>query len=92
MRNGHVANLDCFVYRIASSGRPGCNPVLNSLRKLRLLNDKSGGIPSSYMTADESTRLAVIAGLMDSDGTCRKSRNTYQFAQMTEGHKKLCTT
>ncbi|KAK9318323.1 hypothetical protein V1522DRAFT_389138 [Lipomyces starkeyi] len=70
---------------------PGCysNPVLDGLRKLGLLGDKSGGIPSEYMTADEDTRLTVIAGVIDSDGCYSKSENTYRFVQMTEGHQKI---
>ncbi|KAJ8097960.1 hypothetical protein POJ06DRAFT_25949 [Lipomyces tetrasporus] len=93
MRNGYVRNHDCFAYRIACSEgkgrRQGCNPVLEGLRKLGLLNNKSGGIPSSYMTADEDTRLAVIAGLIDSDGMYSKRNNHYRIVQSTEGHKKI---
>ncbi|KAK9344391.1 hypothetical protein V1522DRAFT_445025 [Lipomyces starkeyi] len=64
-------------------------PVLDGLRKLGLLRDKSGGINSTYMTADEDTRLAVIAGLIDSDGYYDTSNNTYRFTQSTEGHRKI---
>ncbi|KAK9376385.1 uncharacterized protein V1513DRAFT_430213 [Lipomyces chichibuensis] len=89
--NCGVTNIDTFMYSIACSegNRPGCNPVLDGLRKLGLLHNKSIGIPSSYMNADEDTRLAVIAGLLDSDGTYRKKVNNYRLVQATEGHKKI---
>ncbi|KAK9244545.1 hypothetical protein V1506DRAFT_313784 [Lipomyces tetrasporus] len=90
--NGYVANLDCFVYRIATkAGRriQGSNPVLEGLRRLGISGDKSSGIPSQYMNADEETRLAVIAGLIDSDGNLHKGSNQYRFMQCTEGHRKI---
>ncbi|KAK9321880.1 hypothetical protein V1517DRAFT_339374 [Lipomyces orientalis] len=45
---------------------------------------KAAGIPSAYMTADEDTRLAVVAGLIDSDGSYV---NAHSFVQMTDGHR-----
>jgi glutamate synthase (NADPH/NADH) len=62
---------------------------MTGLRDLGLLNDKSGGIPDVYMQADEETRLAVIAGLIDSDGCYVKSHNTYRFLQHGEEHRKI---
>ncbi|KAK9264070.1 hypothetical protein V1519DRAFT_437962 [Lipomyces tetrasporus] len=41
------------------------------------------------MTADEDTRLAVIGGLIDSDGSYSKRYNNYKFIQSTEGHRKI---
>ncbi|KAJ8097926.1 hypothetical protein POJ06DRAFT_25335 [Lipomyces tetrasporus] len=107
--SGYLRNHDVLRYRIAcpQGGRYARNPVLDGLRKLgllydksggippaymkelRLLNNKSGGIPSSYMTADEDTRLAVIGGLIDSDGSYSKRYNNYKFIQSTEGHRKI---
>ncbi|KAK6456036.1 uncharacterized protein RJT20DRAFT_140711 [Scheffersomyces xylosifermentans] len=72
-------------YRISGSW----NPVYDGLKKLDLLNNKSKGIPSEYMNADEQSRLAVIAGLIDSDGCYVKSHNSYRFAQQTEEHGKI---
>ncbi|KAK9323307.1 hypothetical protein V1517DRAFT_337990 [Lipomyces orientalis] len=90
--NGFVGNYDVFAYRIAcrrlGPGRTN-NPVLEGLRKLGILSDKSGGIPAEYLAADEDTRLAVIAGLIDSDGSYDKSKNGYKFSQMTEGHRNI---
>jgi hypothetical protein len=92
MRNGYVPSKDVFRYKVACP-QVGTGyaeyPVLDGLRKLGLLRDKSGGINSTYMTADEDTRLAVIAGLIDSDGYYDTSNNTYRFTQSTEGHRKI---
>ncbi|KAK9316494.1 hypothetical protein V1524DRAFT_32423 [Lipomyces starkeyi] len=43
MENGYERNCDTFHYRIVCSegGRYRCNPVLDGLRKLHLLNDKA---------------------------------------------------
>ena len=93
-RNSYSMNADVVEYKIVCPEQgPGyyLNPVLNGLRELGLLNDKSQGIPMAYMQADEDARLAVIAGLMESDGTYVKSYNTYRFIQMTESHKKIVT-
>ncbi|KAK9354982.1 hypothetical protein V1523DRAFT_406494 [Lipomyces doorenjongii] len=91
MANGYMTKIDGFAYRISRQGkwREQYNPVLTGLRELGMLQDKTGGIPSLYMTADEDTRLAVIAGLIDSDGTYRKSQNNYRFVQMTREHKQI---
>ncbi|KAJ8100264.1 hypothetical protein POJ06DRAFT_100418 [Lipomyces tetrasporus] len=91
MANGYVTNIDAFRYRISCQAkwRGQYNHVLTGLRELGILNDKTDGIPCSYMTADEDTRLAVIAGLIDSDGTYRKSENGYRFVQTTKEHKKM---
>lgn len=88
----YFANVDTYQYRISGDlKKPGFqwNPLLDGLRSLGLLGDKSSGIPDCYMNADEPTRLAVIAGLIDSDGCYVKSHNTYRFAQMTLEHKKI---
>ncbi|KAK9242195.1 hypothetical protein V1506DRAFT_548342, partial [Lipomyces tetrasporus] len=91
MRNGYTKNHDVFAYSIVvpNIGRRSKNPVLSGLRELGLLHNKSSGIPSAYMTADEDTRLAVIAGLMESDGHYRKQGNQYKFHQRTDGHRKI---
>jgi hypothetical protein len=92
VRAGYYANTDCYMYSIASK-QDGegfrWNPVWTGLRDLNLLGNKTPGIPDVYMQADEDTRLAVIAGLIDSDGCYVKSHRTYRFAQMTEKHKKI---
>lgn len=65
------------------------NPVHDGLRELGLLGDKSRGIPDCYMNADENTRLAVLAGLIESDGWLSHGLNCYGFGQYVYEHKKL---
>ncbi|KAK9431402.1 hypothetical protein V1505DRAFT_368283 [Lipomyces doorenjongii] len=91
MRNGYILNHDVFDCSIVipNIGRRSQNPVLSGLRELGLMHNKSSGIPSAYMTADESTRLAVIAGLMESDGHYRTQGNQYKFSQSTDGHRNI---
>ena len=90
----YFSNVDCYDLKISCVDRDieagdHYNPVTTGLRTLELWNDKSKGIPKIYMDADEDTRLAVIAGLIESDGCYVKSHNTYRFVQMTEGHKQI---
>ncbi|OXV10440.1 hypothetical protein Egran_01817 [Elaphomyces granulatus] len=92
MRNGYAAKSDVYEYCIMSpAGSPGdpWNPILEGLGDLGLLNNKTLGIPSAVMAAGESTRLAVIAGLIDSDGTYIRSHRVYRFVQMTEEHRQI---
>ena len=46
------------------------NPFIESLRDLGVYGNKH--IPSVYMFASEEQRLALLQGLMDTDGTCSK--------------------
>jgi glutamate synthase (NADPH/NADH) len=89
----YVRAVDCYTYHITSpndnSVGYSTNPLRTALRDLGILGDKSKGIPQVYMDADEDTRLAVIAGLIESDGTYVKSHNTYRFTQTGESHKKI---
>lgn len=77
------------VMSTVTGGKTYWNPVLDGLRELGLLGDKSGGIPDCYMNADENTRLAVLAGLIESDGWLYLGLNFYGFGQYTYEHKKI---
>lgn len=55
--------------RDASTGRFAASGSLHStLRAMQLLGDKH--VPNSYLHADIEQRLALLQGLMDSDGHC----------------------
>lgn len=73
-------------YRIASNG---WNPIVDGLRAVGLLGTKSQGVPEAYKAADQQSRLALIAGLLDSDGCYVKSHNAYRFTQSSESHRKI---
>lgn len=87
-----TSTVDCFVLRIScvtSAKDKTWNPVRAGLKELGLLGDKSGGIPDCYMQSDEDTRLAVIAGLIESDGWLDSRTRCYGFQQTTYEHKQM---
>ena len=60
----------CVSYHISSAkfkGKKRSSPLKNLLNKYDLLDEKY--IPEEYLINDRKTRLAVLAGLIDSDGT-----------------------
>ena len=77
-----------YRYRIKSHGKTaeGCNEFLNSLRKYNVLNNKH--IPDVYKYNTREVRLAVMAGLIDSDG--HLGRNGGFVFNMTRKNEKLC--
>lgn len=90
--SGYSRSVAVYRYSITSpNGEPGYrwNPVLSGLKELGLLGDKSGGIPDVYKNADEDSRLAVLAGLMESDGCLRPTEQRYALVQHTDEHAKI---
>ncbi|MBM7806272.1 deoxycytidine triphosphate deaminase [Geodermatophilus bullaregiensis] len=66
-RLGGTVRGDGHAHRRGQGGRFGSNGSLSShLRALGLLGDKR--VPAAYLTADVHQRLALLQGLMDSDG------------------------
>ncbi|KAG6366920.1 hypothetical protein INS49_001101 [Diaporthe citri] len=93
MKSGEdiTCTMDCFILRIScvtSAKNKTWNPVRAGLKELGVFGDKSGGIPDCYMHADEDTRLAVIAGLIESNGWLDSRTKCYGFEQTTYEHKK----
>jgi hypothetical protein len=59
-----------YGYRISTlsaSGGKGRNPFLNFLNEYNLIDNKH--IPDDYLYGDRESRFAVLAGLIDSDGS-----------------------
>ena len=54
-------------------------PLKKLLRKYNLLNNKH--IPNEYMTNDKNTRLKVLAGLIDTDGSVRSNGREIRICQ-----------
>lgn len=52
------------------------------LRNLNLLNNKH--IPDQYLYCSYDQRLALLQGLMDSDGHCNKINNQFEFVSVFE--------
>jgi hypothetical protein len=83
-------NVNVYLWGIMSplgTSPNSWNPIRTALSGLGLGEDKSIGIPDCYMNAKEDTRLAVLAGLIESDGSWVEVINTYQFGQSTYEHK-----
>ena len=54
-----------------SQGRGHKNPLRNALREIGVFKNKH--IPEIYLLSSVEQRLALLQGLMDTDGTCSKS-------------------
>jgi hypothetical protein len=66
----------CPTYGLSCKTRAQGNAVLNSMRAMGLC-DGSKHIPHEYLTASRKDRLALLAGLLDSDG--HLSKNCYDY-------------
>ncbi|RDW88736.1 pre-mRNA-processing-splicing factor 8 [Coleophoma cylindrospora] len=74
----------------------GVNPLLLALDQLELLAPAAAGpevdkkhIPSAYLQNSRSVRLAVLAGLIDTDGWYVYPENSLGFAQSERWHSTL---
>ncbi|KAE8348775.1 NUC071 domain-containing protein [Aspergillus coremiiformis] len=69
--------------------------LLNALKNLGLMTHQTGleadakRIPSVYLKNSRSVRLAVLAGLIDSDGWYVCPENMFGFSQSEKWHSKL---
>ena len=62
------------------------NYFYQALKKYDLLNNKH--VPDDYKINDVETRLQLIAGFMDADGSLNESNN-FEFSQKEDGHTRL---
>jgi DNA gyrase/topoisomerase IV subunit B len=62
---------------VNGSIRTDLNPFKELLKELNLYKNKN--IPTDYIINDEQTRLELLAGLIDTDGSVRKQKNNYRF-------------
>lgn len=76
-------------YAIASkNSKRNTNSFLQALRSLNLLNNKH--IPHKYLTSSKENRLALLAGLIDSDGyKALSSKSKKQWGSSYEYTTKL---
>jgi replicative DNA helicase len=89
-RTNTACRLGISTQPITRGGRPDRDSLRGRLRALGVLGDKH--IPASYLRAGRAQRAALLAGLLDSDGTCSKSgrvafavtsrRLAYQVAEL----------
>lgn len=69
-----------YDYNIVSNTSSRKNAFLDALRKYNLINNKH--IPKAYKINDRVTRLAVLAGLLDTDGSLEG--NCYDIVQKSK--------
>ena len=87
--------LNQIVDQSGSDRTSDINPLLLALCQLDVVSDRAGSatdkkhIPSVYLNNSRSVRLAVLAGLIDSDGWCVYSENMLGFAQSERWHSTL---
>lgn len=87
---------NCKSYRIVDGKRgPGSSGSINSiLGNMRLIGNKH--IPSKYIINSRENRLAILAGLIDSDGYMDSRRGGYEITQKSKtlalDIKFLCDT
>jgi len=77
----------------ATTGKPNNRSVVGKLRELELLTNKH--IPTQYLRSSKSQRLALLQGLMDSDGCIDdKGRCTFVNTNLTiiKGVRELLQT
>ena len=82
-----VSKKNC---KAASNGE--CNrveeaPLKKYLRKYNLVNNKH--IPNEYLTNDRATRLNVLAGLIDTDGSVRDNEHEVRICQGPDNYRTI---
>ena len=82
----------CIEYGVSSSGqkRTDFNPFKEILKKHNLFKNKN--ILDEYIYNDEETRLNVLAGFIDTDGTVKQNNTPaprYEISQATRQHGHL---
>lgn len=60
-------------------GKSKSNLLLNSFKKNNLFNNKH--IPLKYLSSSEEDRLELLAGIIDTDGSYCKKRNSFAIVQ-----------
>ncbi|UCC74942.1 MAG: hypothetical protein JSV86_10450 [Gemmatimonadota bacterium] len=83
-----------YALTVENGGRSRPNPLLDDLRRLGLMGHTSPDkfIPTGYLRASVDDRLALLRGLMDTDGDCTEDRITSfntTSAQLRDGVLEL---
>ena len=63
----------------SNKGKKGCAPLKTLLQEYNLINNKH--IPKEYLMNDKETRLAVLAGIIDTDGHVSRNGTRISIAQ-----------
>lgn len=94
-RQSNVLNAHASVWQLAiTSTVPGVslnrwNPFRATMQQLDVLNNnKRHGIPPAFRNARKEDRAALLAGLIDSDGSTTNNRTAYRLTQSL-GHRLI---
>jgi len=77
---------DCYSWKFRSTTRCGRAPLKKLLEKYDLVKNKH--VPKEYIINDRNTRLEVLAGMIDTDGTVCREGSRVVIAQSIE-HKPI---
>jgi len=71
---------------IGDNSKSAPNPLTVGLRELGLMGHRAEGkfIPDAYKFAPSSIRLAILQGLMDTDGSVRKKDNHLEYGSVSK--------
>lgn len=76
-----TSNERTGAFRVSITTGHGCKlGVQKSLRSLDLLNNKH--VPDIYLRSSVEQRLALLQGLMDTDGTCNSNAGNCEFVSV----------
>jgi hypothetical protein len=65
------SNAVSLVIDVGVTGRKGSSPFTAAIRSMGLFDNKH--IPERFFTASRDQRMAMLQGLMDTDGSCHKT-------------------
>jgi DNA-directed RNA polymerase beta subunit len=80
-----VSKKNCEAQKNGLCNRVEEAPLKKYLRKYNLLNNKH--IPNEYITNDRETRLKLLAGLIDTDGSVRNNGREIRICQGPANYK-----
>ena len=87
---GKISNYKkdkCIHFYISSiCQKQNCNPLTQKLKEYNLVSNKH--IPEDYIINDVNTRLLVLAGLIDTDGSVENDGTTIAITQCYD-HKQI---
>ena len=87
--DANIKKVDKYHYIFSSKsnfGKKGSSPLKKLLKQYDLVNNKH--IPLDYIVNDRDTRLKVLAGLIDTDGTVQRDDKSIVITQ-GPNHEKL---
>lgn len=77
-----LTKTDNYIYNFSSTsnkGKKGCAPLKKLLKEYNLINNKH--IPKQYLMNDRETRLAVLAGIIDTDDSVSRNGTRIHISQ-----------